>query len=268
MNLLDFKITDLPRHAERMVAFAHDRSHYCDPTKGENPQATYPAHLTLRVKPPNAGSQLLLCYSVDVVDGKAHRHLSVQWSEPGSVTQRDLVETSAPGLELLTPIVRMFFSEDTRVSYSCRALAPVPLVDATVSPSERNVTFRTPVVFHFLADHEVVDEVVAARAPSLRRTAFTVVEVSLNATVTRIMAGLDLPGLGPAERAALRQEIHAIQRWLYAAGEDARAWEGAPHVFEVTSDPLPDDGNDTVPHSTLFCVRCGALRSAPWHLES
>lgn len=262
MNLLDFTVTDLQRLAERMVAFAHQPEHYLDPGKGESPQATHPAHLTYRYKPPNAGSHMLLCYSVDVIDGRGHRHLSVQWSEPALVRQHELIANVAPALELLTPIVRAFFREDeARVSYSCRALAPVPIVDATVAPSERNVHFRTPVVFHFLADHGVVDPIAADRAPGLRRAAFAVVETSLNATVARIMSGLDLPTLGPGERAVLRQEIHAIQRWLYSAGQDMRAWTATePHTFDAEPG---GGGDDAVP--SPFCARCGALAAAPWH---
>ncbi len=193
----------LDREAKRMVAFAHDPEHYLRPARGESPDRTYPAHLVLRLKLPNWETQVKFSYSVDVRDGVGVRHLSAQISVPGSLSQGE-VNAGAPSLlELFDGAVRCFFPLVEGIRYQIVAAAPIPVVDARQAPRDRNVHFRTPVTFHFLADHGVVDEAEAAAIPAVKVAALRAVHAAL--------ATAALEATDPDVRAA----VNEIARDLY-----------------------------------------------------
>ena len=190
--------------ARRMVAFAHLPEHYLRPDAGESPGRTYPAHLVTRLKLPNWETQVRFEYSVDVRNGRGVRHLSVQLSVPGHLTQGE-VNAAAPSLlPLFDAGVRMFFPLVDNIRYQIVAAAPIPVVDARQAPRDRNVHHRTPVTFHFLVDHGVVDEKEASALPPARREAIRRVHTALAAAA--IYAGDD---------ADVRDEINEIARDLY-----------------------------------------------------
>jgi len=180
--------TLLEVEARRMVGFAHDPEHYLHPDRGESPDRTYPAHLVTRLKLPNWETQVKFCYSVDVRDGRGVRHLSVQVSVPGYLTQGEVTGAAPQLLQLLDDPVRMFFPLAEGIRYQITALAPIPVVDARQDPRNRNVHHRTPVVFHFLVDHGVVDEDAARALPTAKRRAVRLVHAAL-AAAAREVAG-------------------------------------------------------------------------------
>lgn len=173
----------LDAEARRMVAFAHDPEHYLEPRLGQSPDVTYPAHLVLRFKLPAWETAVKFAYSVDVVDGRGTRHLSAQISVPGVVTQGEL---NVPGTKeaLLTMIdnaARCFFPLTDGIRYQIVASAPIPIVDPRSAPSERNVSYRTVITFHFAVDHGVVDAEAAAGLPEPRKVAIRKVHAALAA---------------------------------------------------------------------------------------
>lgn len=194
--------TTLELRAKEMVAFAHDPDHYLRPLLGQSPDRTYPAFMVYRLKLPNWETAVKFSYSVDVREGRGVRHLSVQVSVPGFLTQGEVTSSAPALLELLDAPVRMFFPLVDDLRYHVTALAPVPIVDARVAAKDRNVHYRTPVAFHFLVDHGVVDEEEAAAMPPARVAAVRRIHAAL--------AQASLATTDPEERDA----VHSVSRDL------------------------------------------------------
>lgn len=145
----------LEREAARMRDFAHDPAHYIRIDRGEHVERKYPEALIYRQKQLGWETRIKYTYSVDVLaDGRALRHLSMQISVPGEIHQGQLNQVKEHLATQLDGVGHTFFPLDSSVGFNMRALAPIPVVDPT---GERNVHFRTPVSFHFTADHGRVD---------------------------------------------------------------------------------------------------------------
>lgn len=169
----------LDEEARRMVAFAHDPEHYIRPADHESAEVMYPAHLVLRMKLPSWETSVKFVYSVDVRDGRGTRHLSVQISVPGHLSQGEVTMAAPTLLEIFDRPVRCFFPLTEGIRYQIIASAPIPVVDPRSPPSERNVHYRTVVTFHFVVDHGIVDEVAAARLPEAKKVAIRLIHAAL-----------------------------------------------------------------------------------------
>ena len=181
MNAIDASLllgSSLEREAERMRAFAHQPEHYIRVFEGahgpaEHVERLYRDTLVYRQKQEGWETRIRYTYSVDVLaNGRAVRHLCVQISVPGQITQGEINLVKDHLAAQMDGIAKTFFPLDTDVGFVARALAPIPVVDNT---GERNVHFRTPVGFHFTADHGHVD-VGAMAAPEREYLASEVVE--------------------------------------------------------------------------------------------
>lgn len=206
----------LDREARRMVAYAHEPEHFLRPERGESPERDHPAHLVYRMKLPNWETMVKFAYSVDVRDGRGVRHLSISISVPGHHTQGEMTQGAGPLLEVFDSSVRLFFPMVEGIRYQITALAPVPIVDARQERRDRNVHYRTPVIFHFLADHGVVDEIEAAAPPKMRALAFRLALGALG-QLTRDAKSHDFGDLVQTaeQRTELVEELHALARETY-----------------------------------------------------
>lgn len=140
----------LDKEARRMASFAHEVEHFVHVYRKESASQLYPRDLVYRMKLPAWETILVYTYSVDVLaDGAHHRHLSIQFSVPGEVTQGEVNAYKRKLLELVSPMVRLFFPMHDEVESRLFVSAPVPVVDSRDGRRGGNLHFRTPTHLHF-----------------------------------------------------------------------------------------------------------------------
>lgn len=158
---------DLRRKAAAMCEFAERAAHYIDTAAGETPAQKYPADLRFVLKEPSWGTSLVFTYCVEVnhpgwPSGHRLRHLSIQLSIRGEVTQGQLQAAREELLAGYLPMVRCFFPLADALGVELFADAPVPVVDPREG-KEGNVHMRTPVVAHFIQDMDADAPTAGAR---------------------------------------------------------------------------------------------------------
>lgn len=142
--------------ASRIRQLAREPARWRHVAPGD-PGSEPPAEQRHKLKLPSWETALLFVYTIDVVtptDGSAKRtmrHLSVQFSVPAAVTQGLLNLEKDGVLEFLAPMVVPWFPLHSHVMAHLIAHPPVPIGDVRLPKPERNVTFRTPIVAHFVA---------------------------------------------------------------------------------------------------------------------
>jgi len=80
------------------------------------------------------------------------RHLCVQISVPGHVTQGIVNVGKLDFLEFFSPMVKVFFPLHESLKATLMAHQPVPIVDQRASKGDDVVAFRTPISAHFVVD--------------------------------------------------------------------------------------------------------------------
>lgn len=198
---------DLVRDSGRMKDFAHDTEHYIFVDEGQSAELLHPAHLVWRQRVEGWETQVKVVYSVDVSKGRAWRHLSVQISVPGVLTQAELRANPAPLLELYEPIVKLFLPFQDQVAYRVQVSPPVPVVDPR--DQDRQLTFRTPVTMHFLYDTGENVERGAAEVVPVHIVAYRAASEALQALA---IAPPELLELSPEGRVVWRETLFSLAR--------------------------------------------------------
>jgi hypothetical protein len=115
-------------------------------------------------------SRAVFTYTVDVPpNAHPQRHLSIQIPVPGQLSQGELVRYQAALTQLYEPIVLEYFPAarlGVPVRTALRAGDAWPVVDPSLPRELRAQTWKTPVVFDFVQDHDPAN----ATAPRRRAT--------------------------------------------------------------------------------------------------
>lgn len=144
----------LPEAVARLRAYAHQADHYVDVDQGES--ASHRPEHRFVFRAPQRETTVVFVYSVDLVteggEVRQLRHLSIQFSMPGPITQGQANGFTTELHQMAEPYVKLFFPMRDKFRTRVQAFAPVPVVDARKPKGQGNVHFRTPIVTHYVVD--------------------------------------------------------------------------------------------------------------------
>ena len=144
--------------ASKAKDYAHKPENYV--TRGDSLEP-HREHLRYKIRLEGWLSAMIFWYSVERdPQGRLWRHLSIQQSvhtiDPlEAITQADVNANKAEFLHQYTPIVKLVFPLHECVESAVQVHAPIPVGN----PDTRQMTYRTPIVVHFLVRQDSSEHV-------------------------------------------------------------------------------------------------------------